>query len=82
LSTLLVASWVAGAGLALGAVALVYRLADAYPAFPPPPSFPMPGPTLLASALAAVGTAAFACLVLQRLLDRIAPAELLRAPPG
>jgi putative ABC transport system permease protein len=80
LATLLAASWTAGAGLAVAAVALVYRLADVYPALPPPPALPVPVGTIAASAAIAAGIALVGAAALQHSLDRIMPAALLRAP--
>jgi putative ABC transport system permease protein len=79
LAALLTVSWTAGAGLAVTAVALVYRLADVYPALPPPPAFPLPAGTIAVSAAVAAGIAVLGAAVLQRALDRLAPAALLRA---
>jgi putative ABC transport system permease protein len=80
LGTLLTVSWVIGVSLAVGAVAMVYRLTDAYPAFPPAPQFPMPSGAIVLSAMVSAVVALLATVLLQRVLDRIAPAELLRAP--
>jgi len=79
LATLLTASWTAGAGLAVTAVALVYRLADVYPALPPPPAFPLPVSTIVVSAAVAAGISLLGATALQRALDRLAPAAVLRA---
>jgi putative ABC transport system permease protein len=76
LTTLLAVSWAAGGALALAAVALV----DVYPALPPPPDFPLPVSTIVASAVFAAVVAVVGAAALQRALDRIAPADLLRAP--
>jgi putative ABC transport system permease protein len=80
LATLLTVSWTAGSGLAVAAVALVYRLADVYPSVPPSPAFPLPAGTILVSAAVAATVAVLGAAALQRALDRLAPAALLRAP--
>ncbi|MGH8960786.1 MAG: hypothetical protein ACRDWT_06195 [Jatrophihabitantaceae bacterium] len=79
LATLLVVSWTLGAGLAMGAVALVYRLTDAYPRLPPAPDLPAPVVALAATGTALLGAAVLGTWALQRLLDRIGSADLLRA---
>jgi putative ABC transport system permease protein len=79
LGTLLALSWACGVGLAVGAVGLVYRLTDAYPKFPPPPLFPLPAQTIVVSALITVLVGLSGTVLLQRLLDRITPGDLLRA---
>jgi len=60
-------------------VALVYRLADVYPALPPPPAFPLPVSTIVVSAAVAAGISLLGATALQRALDRLAPAAVLRA---
>jgi putative ABC transport system permease protein len=70
--------WVAGTALAEGSVAVVYRLLDTYPQFPPVPRFVFDG-TIVASlgtaaAVVVVAAAAFA----QVLADRASPAETMR----
>lgn len=79
LAALLTVSWTVGCGLAVTSVALVYRLADVYPALPPPPAFPLPIGTIAVSAAAAAGISLLGATALQRSLDRLAPAAVLRA---
>lgn len=57
----------------------MYRLTDAYPKFPPPPLFPLPAQTIVVSALITVLVGLSGTVLLQRLLDRITPGDLLRA---
>lgn len=79
LGGLLVISWTAGVALAAAAVALVYRLADAYPNSPPPPQYPVPTATIVATAAAATAVGIVGTQLLQHLLDRMRPDGLLRA---
>ncbi|MGI8762092.1 MAG: hypothetical protein ACR2LF_12520 [Jatrophihabitantaceae bacterium] len=79
LGALLAISWTAGVALGAGAVALVFRLTDAYPNFPPPPLYRVPTGTILTSAIAAATVGVIGTYLLQHLLDRIHPSELLRA---
>lgn len=79
LGSLLALSWACGVGLAVGAVGLVYRLTDAYPKFPPPPHFPLPVQTIAVSAALTLLVGLCGTALLQRLLDRVPPGDLLRA---
>ncbi|MEO8888032.1 MAG: hypothetical protein ABI301_01570, partial [Jatrophihabitantaceae bacterium] len=79
LGGLLLLSWTTGVALAAGSVALVYRLTDAYPGFPPPPAYPVPTATIIASAIAAATVGVVGTYLLQHQLDRIQPSQLLRA---
>ena len=78
LGGLLAISWTAGTALALGAVALVYRLTDAYPNFPPPPLYPIPAVAIACTALAALAVGIAGTYLLQHVVDRIQPSHLLR----
>jgi putative ABC transport system permease protein len=76
---LLATSWLAACTFAMAAIALVYRLADPYPASPPPPVLPVPVATASGAAAACVLLGAAAVILVQRALDRVRPAALLRA---
>jgi hypothetical protein len=78
LGSLVAGGWVLGAGLALAAIGLVYRLADPYPDAPPPPMLPAPAGGLAATAAAGVMITLLGTAWLQRVLDRQPAAAMLR----
>ena len=56
----------------------MYRYADPYPDLPPPPRLTLPVTTVAGTAVAAAVAVLTTVWALQRLVDRLPPAHLLR----